>query len=156
MNNTSKPLSLLERKATLYLYSPANNSIFREYETIKDKRIQESEDFQVITLAQIIDQFELEKIDFLKIDCEGSEYDILYNLESSIYAKIKVISLEFHDFKEEKKSGLSLTLFLAQHRFKIIEFSYLESISNSHFGHITALNMDGDFKISPPTLSGSN
>ena len=49
-----------------------------------------------------------QKIDFLKIDCEGSEYDILYNLDSNLYAKIKVISLEFHDLNEQKKSGHSL------------------------------------------------
>jgi FkbM family methyltransferase len=129
----------------LYLYSSANNSILKEYENIIDKRSQEPETIQVITLLQIIDTFKLEYIDFLKMDCEGSEYDILYNLESSLYAKIKVISLEFHDLKEPKKSGHSLAFFLTKQGFSIVEFSYIESISNIHSGHIIAINKDVDY-----------
>ena len=132
-------------KVTLYLYSPANNSIFGEYENIIDKRSQKSESIQVITLPQIIDIFQLEKIDFLKMDCEGSEYDILYNLESALFAKIKVISLEFHDLNEPKKSGHSLALYLTRQGFNIVEFSYIESISNIHSGHIIAINMGINF-----------
>lgn len=127
-------------EVTLYLYSPANNSILREYENIIDKRSQNSESIQVITLARIIETFQLEKIDFLKIDCEGSEYDILYHLESSIYAKIKVISLEFHDLNEKNKSGYSLAVYLLNQGFNIVEFSYIESISNIHSGHMIAIN----------------
>jgi len=131
-------------EATLYLYGPANNSILRDYENIIHKKSQNSESIQAITLAQIIDTYQLEKIDFLKIDCEGSEYDILYNLESSVYEKIMVISLEFHDINEQKKSGYSLAVFLSQNGFKIIDFSYMESISNIHSGHLIAVNMDAD------------
>ena len=94
----------------------------------------------MITLPQIFDMFHLEKIDFLKMDCEGSEYDILYNLETSLYAKIKLISLEFHDLNTLKQSGNSLASFLSKQGFNIIEFSYIESISNIHSGHIVALN----------------
>jgi len=130
---------------TLYIYSPANNSILSEYENIINKRSQKSESIKVVTLPQIIDKFELDKIDFLKLDCEGSEYDILYGLESSVYEKIKVISLEFHDLNDPKKSGHSLALFLTKQGFNIIEFSYIESISKIHSGHLIAINMDIDF-----------
>jgi hypothetical protein len=111
---------------------------------IIDKKSQKSETVEVITLPQILDMFQLAKIDFLKMDCEGSEYDILYNLDPSIYKKIKVISLEFHDLNEPQKSGYSLALYLTKQGFNIIEFSYIESISNIHSGHIIALNKDVD------------
>ena len=132
---------------TLYLYSPANNSVFREYENIIDKSSKNIESIQITTLFNIIDIFQLSIIDFLKLDCEGSEYDILYNLEPSIYEKIKVISLEFHDMNEPKRSGYSLALFLSKQGFKIIEFSYIESISKVHSGHLIAINTSIDHNI---------
>ena len=35
-------------------------------------------------------------VDLLKIDCEGAEYEILFNALSDSYAKIKLIRMEFH------------------------------------------------------------
>ena len=125
---------------SLYMYSPANNSLISEYENIIDKSSDHVESIQVTTLPQIIDTFKIEAIDFLKMDCEGSEYDILYNLESSIYAMIKVISLEFHDLNDPKNSGDSLATYLSQQGFTIINFSYIESISKIHSGHLIAIN----------------
>lgn len=39
----------------------------------------------------------IDHIDFLKLDCEGAEYDIVLNLTSEFVSKIKRISLEYHD-----------------------------------------------------------
>jgi FkbM family methyltransferase len=127
---------------TLHILSPANNSILSEYENVIKKSSQTTESIEVTTLSQIIEEFQLEKIDFLKMDCEGSEYDILYGLDSSVFAKIKVMSLEFHDLSESKKSGYSLALFLSDQGFKIVDFSYMESMSTIHSGHLIALNTD--------------
>jgi FkbM family methyltransferase len=52
-------------------------------------------DVECITLGDIFDQFALEKIDYLKMDCEGSEYEILENAKSSL-DKIRRISMETH------------------------------------------------------------
>ena len=128
--------------ATLHILSPANNSILSEYENVINKSSNSAESVEVMTISQIMDEFQLEKIDFLKMDCEGSEYDILYGLDPSIFAKIKVISLEFHDLIEPEKSGHSLALFLSDHGFKIVDFSYMESISTIHSGHLIALNTE--------------
>ena len=43
----------------------------------------------------------LETIDFLKMDCEGAEYDAIYNTDEKILSLINVISMEFHDVKKE-------------------------------------------------------
>jgi FkbM family methyltransferase len=51
-----------------------------------------------ITLEDIFLNNKIKKINFLKIDCEGSEYDILINTPEEYLKKIEKISMEFHDF----------------------------------------------------------
>ncbi len=50
-----------------------------------------------ISLTQIIVSNNLNQVDLLKIDCEGSEYDILYNTPAAILTKAKHIALEVHN-----------------------------------------------------------
>lgn len=60
----------------------------------------EYEEVPSISLEDIFEKFELEKIDYLKIDCEGAEYDFLLNKDLS---KIDFISAELHiQIGEEK------------------------------------------------------
>ena len=48
------------------------------------------------SLNDIIKDNRLSYIDFIKLDCEGSEYDILPALDSKYYAIIKEIRMEYH------------------------------------------------------------
>jgi len=61
-----------------------------------------------ISLKDIFNVFSLEKIDYLKMDCEGAEYEILENFND--YDKIDIMSLEIHghvrDGAIEKKKKL--------------------------------------------------
>ena len=50
-----------------------------------------------MTLKKIMDLFNGEPIDLLKMDCEGCEYSILNNANREIFAKIKSIEMEFHN-----------------------------------------------------------
>lgn len=51
-----------------------------------------------ITLEEIIEENNLDYIDILKIDIEGSEYDVIPSISEEILSKIKQITIEFHDF----------------------------------------------------------
>jgi FkbM family methyltransferase len=135
-----KGLLSKDGEMTLYLYSAANNSVFREYEGIINKEIKTSETVPAITLPQLCEQFQIEAIDFLKLDCEGSEYDILYNLDASLFEKIAVISLEFHDLNKPEMSGHALASFLSRMGYMITKFSYLQTISRVNSGHIIGVN----------------
>lgn len=55
----------------------------------------------LITLESIIKEQKLKKIDLLKIDCEGSEFDILSNAKESTLKKIGQIVGEFHGTEED-------------------------------------------------------
>ena len=58
-----------------------------------------------ISLKDIFNVFSLEKIDYLKMDCEGSEYEILENFDD--YDKIDIMCLEVHGYGAlEKKKKL--------------------------------------------------
>lgn len=72
--------------------SPYNGSkIFNYFNGIKHK-------IETINLETIIKLNDIDYIDLLKIDIEGSEYDVMPNITDEIYSKIKQITIEFHDF----------------------------------------------------------
>ena len=57
----------------------------------------EVEEVETTTLNDIFLKHKLEKIDFLKMDCEGAEYEIIMNASSLILDKIQKISAEIHE-----------------------------------------------------------
>lgn len=61
-----------------------------------DKRKIPSFSIKCITLHDIFSLCHIKKIDFLKIDCEGAEYEILLNAPVESLARINKISMEFH------------------------------------------------------------
>lgn len=56
------------------------------------------------------------KCDFLKLDCEGSEYEILYGGASDIFKLTKIISMEFHYSLQQ---GKMLANFLEKKGFNV-------------------------------------
>lgn len=56
----------------------------------------EIEDIEVITLSDIFKDYDIEKIDFLKIDCEGSEYEVLLTTPKKCFERINRIAMELH------------------------------------------------------------
>jgi FkbM family methyltransferase len=49
------------------------------------------------TLSGAFERFGIARCDFLKIDCEGAEYEILLGLSGETLARIARIALEYHD-----------------------------------------------------------
>lgn len=49
------------------------------------------------TLERVFRDEDLERCDFLKIDCEGAEYEILFATPAATLAKIRHVCLEYHD-----------------------------------------------------------
>jgi FkbM family methyltransferase len=47
----------------------------------------------------------MEKVDILKLDCEGSEYNILCELNDEMLQKIQFITMETHDLDEERNTA---------------------------------------------------
>lgn len=49
------------------------------------------------TLSTVIEEEKIQKIDLLKIDCEGAEWDVLQGIKSEDWPKIKSLVIEVHD-----------------------------------------------------------
>src|SRR5262249_32632970 len=49
-------------------------------------------------LSRIMDELSVATVNFLKIDCEGSEYEVLRSLDAAHWARIERIAIEYHDF----------------------------------------------------------
>lgn len=49
-----------------------------------------------VTLSAIADEFRIETIDLLKLDIEGTEYNVLFGIDEALSEKIRQITVEFH------------------------------------------------------------
>lgn len=67
------------------------------------------------------------RCDLLKIDCEGSEYEIFYLSSSETLNKIERIVGEFHPRDQNKNNGRALCDFLETKDFDV---TYFEMFSN--------------------------
>jgi len=56
----------------------------------------------VITLEQVLEEKVGQRIDLLKLDCEGAEYEILLNQDPKFFKKINRIIMEYHDLDERR------------------------------------------------------
>jgi hypothetical protein len=56
----------------------------------------------VVCLATFFERYRINHCDFLKLDCEGSEFDIILESEPSIFKRITRIVMEYHDHLSEK------------------------------------------------------
>lgn len=52
---------------------------------------------QARSLASIMKEHNFEKVDLVKLDCEGAEYEILLQTPALVLAKIDRIIMEYHD-----------------------------------------------------------
>jgi len=82
------------------------------------------------TLKSIFRTNGLKRINYLKIDAEGAEYDILLNTSSDVLRKIDKIVLEYHDYLEHNHSCIDLKRYLEKNGFKV------EVCRNALFGFL--------------------
>ena len=77
-----------------------------------------SEKVRTETLAGFLKHEGLNRVDLLKMDCEGSEFDILMSAPQEALACIRRIIMEYHNVSAEKNAG-TLERFLKQAGFNV-------------------------------------
>lgn len=82
-------LDTIEKNQTSLEHLQFNNSKLGELE--------DSFEVPTTTLPDIMDSNSIEQIDFLKMDCEGSEGLILTSTPESYLKRVRKIAMEFHD-----------------------------------------------------------
>ena len=71
-----------------------------------ETRMHQSIDVHAVTLTDIFKENNLDHIDFLKLDCEGAEYEILFNTPPEYFKKISRIALEHHSVQGQSPRQL--------------------------------------------------
>lgn len=71
------------------------------------------------TLKDVFKTNNLKKVDYLKIDAEGSEYNILLNAPKFILRKVDKIVIEYHDYLNHNFSYMDLKKHLESNGFKV-------------------------------------
>ncbi len=105
------------RRGEMPFYIPADNgvlgSLFQEPSGFM-------ETVQATTLADIIAEHGIEQIDYLKVDAEGAEYDILFNCPDETLAKVRRVAMEYHEFEGNKRNHRDLANLLNSHGFTVV------------------------------------
>lgn len=56
---------------------------------------------ECVTLKEVLDDNGIDHVDFLKLDCEGAEYEILQTIDESTLNRINMVGMEFHGHPRE-------------------------------------------------------
>lgn len=103
-----------KRNLNLYINEgdSGENSIYKT-DAVKSIKI------SAVSLPQIFEENKISKIDFLKIDVEGAEYEILLNTPKKYLNKIEKIAMEYHDNVAPKHNHEELKKFLEKNSFEV-------------------------------------
>ncbi len=96
------------------MYSSTDSGFTTMSSIFQNKNKQTLITAQSIKLDDFISENKIECIDFIKIDCEGSEYMIIYNLDKSVFDKIDNMCIETHKGSEATHNANSLNNFLQE------------------------------------------
>ncbi len=76
---------------------------------------------QMTTLERIFDKNKIVTCDLIKLDCEGAEFEILYNASQQIFDKTAALFIEYHDWIQEQ-NGKKLKDHLINAGYKVQQF----------------------------------
>ncbi len=97
---------------TRTLYVKGTDFFFPTLMGNESKNGQETIEVPCTTLADIMEANQLERIDMLKMDCEGAEYEILYPTPAGFFERIKEIRMEYHNLDQDQRHLNRLKEFL--------------------------------------------
>lgn len=105
------------------LYFSTNESFSPTASTIKElEQVDNVLKVPATDLEQYCKENNIKTIDLLKMDCEGAEYDIFFNLSKEFLLNIKNIYMETHDL-DKAKNTLVLGGFFKSRGYKVEIFA---------------------------------
>jgi FkbM family methyltransferase len=87
------------------------------------KKVRGVQAVECVTFGNICEELSLNRVDLLKLNCEGSEYEILESFTSKDVNIVENIRLEYHNIDRFKRNGEYLLRLLNQKGFKIKRFT---------------------------------
>ena len=87
----------------------------------------------VISLATLFERYTIDRCDFLKLDCEGAEFEIILQADPSVLNRVRTIVMEYHDHLSSNYSHVDLL-----EKLKSLGFQASSYNSNGTYGMIAA------------------
>ena len=78
---------------------------------------------EVISLGTLFDRYKIERCDFLKLDCEGCEFDVILHSEPGLMSRISRIAMEYHDHLSDRFSHRDLLKALEASGFRAVAYN---------------------------------
>ncbi len=91
-------------------------------------------DVPCVSLDTVFEQHQIATCDYLKLDCEGAEYEILFGAAPETIARIERICMEYHDNLTDHTHE-DLVAYLEQHGFEV---SFEPNHTLTHVGMLFA------------------
>ncbi len=116
-NVVLEPYGLWAKEKTVEFYiHPENSGWHSIYNKYPKDVVTEIRKIKVISFNSYFEKMNLDEIHFMKIDCEGAEYEILLNMKDNILKKISKIVMELEEFDDKKP--VDMIAFLEKHNFE--------------------------------------
>jgi FkbM family methyltransferase len=79
---------------------PEGNSMLQRFSESWSRASSREISVEMITLERLFELVQPERVDLLKVDVEGAEWDVLSGLPPPLAERIDQITVEFHDFMD--------------------------------------------------------
>ena len=103
----------------LFMEEASDNSVIASVYADFDDQNKFSLIVPAITLSGIIEENKLFHVDLIKIDCEGSEYPIIYETPDETWNKINMLTIEVHNLDDQKRNTGYLQKFLEEKGYRV-------------------------------------
>lgn len=92
---------------------------------------------QAVSLQTVLDGQGIDRVDLLKLDCEGAEYEILMKASSSTLERIERIIMEYHDV-DSAHNHQRLIRFLQEQGYQVTRY---ENFVHDDIGYVYAVRV---------------
>ena len=115
-------LAVLSEKKKVKIYLSENTGGHTVFTARKERDHKEIREVETTTLPDVFANNRIDVCDLLKLDVEGSEYDILYNLPDDYFKRIRHIRMEVHRKDNELRNYRALITFLQEKHYHILRY----------------------------------
>lgn len=112
-----------DQNGTLFLNAPTIDGFTTTTSVFQTKNKENRFSIESIQLGKFLLQEEIKTVDFMKLDCEGAEYAIVYSLPKKIFDNIESMCVETHKGKAQDENIDAMNKYLrrAGYETKILD-----------------------------------
>jgi FkbM family methyltransferase len=83
----------------------------------------------LMSLERIMDDQQIQVVNYLKLDCEGSEFEVLRNVSGACWSRIERAAIEYHEFGHDRRVA-ELVMILEGNGFEVeVSQSFFEKLA---------------------------